>query len=93
MSKPKQFSPDEARRIGDSLSIDWRHANLDQFRTGLHSELEYVARDPETNVTDDDLRLAGRIVFAHLMEFPAYYTRLATREAEADKHREQEYAQ
>ena len=86
MSKPRQFNPDEARRIGDSLSIDWRHANLDQFRMGLHRELEYVARDPEMNVTDDDLRLTGRIVLAHLKEFPSYYTRFAELEAEAETH-------
>ncbi len=89
MNKPKQFNPDEARRIGDSLSIDWRHANLEQFRMGLHLELEYVARTPETNVTNDDMRLTGRIVLAHLKEFPAYYSRLATVEAEADKQRAQ----
>ena len=85
MSKPKQFCSDEARRIGDSLGIDWTHVDLEQFRLGLIVELEHGTRDPETNVTNDDLGLTGKIALAHLKEFPDYYTRLATLEAEANK--------
>ena len=87
MNMSKQFSADEARRIGDSLSIDWNHVDLEQFRMGLFVELEHGTRDPETNVTNDDLSLTGKIALAHLKEFPDYYTRLATLEAEADKQR------
>jgi hypothetical protein len=86
MSKPKQFSSDEARRIGDSLSIDWSHVDLEQFRMGLFVELEHGTKDPETNVTNDDMSLTGKIALAHLKEFPDYYTRLASLEAEADKY-------
>lgn len=86
MSKPKQFSSDEARRIGDSLGIDWDHVELDQFRRGLFVELEHGTKDPETNVTDDDMGLTGKIALAHLKEFPDYYTRLAALEAEADAY-------
>jgi hypothetical protein len=85
MSKPKQFSSDEAKRIGDALNIDWSHVDLEQFRMGLLVELEHGTRDPETNVTNDDLSLTGKIALAHLKEFPDYYTRLAALEAEADK--------
>ena len=87
MNMSKQFSADEARRIGDSLSIDWNHVDLEQFRMGLFVELEHGTRDPETNVTNDDLSLTGKIALAHLKEFPDYYTRLANMEAEADKQR------
>ncbi len=86
MSKPKQFSLDEAKRIGDSLSVDWSHVDLEQFRMGLLVELEHGTKDPETNLTNDDMGLTGKIALAHLKEFPDYYTRLATLEAEADKH-------
>jgi hypothetical protein len=48
--------------------------------------LEHGARDPETNVTNDDLSLTGRIAWAHLKEFPDYYTRLHKLEAEADAY-------
>jgi hypothetical protein len=87
MSKTQKFSPDEARRIGDSLGIDWSHVDLEQFRMGLLVELEHGTRDPETNVTNDDLSLTGKIALAHLKEFPDYYTRLAALEADADKQR------
>jgi len=87
MNKPRQFSTDEAKRIGDSLHIDWSHVDLEQFRTGLSVELEHGTRDPETNVTDDDAGLTGKIALAHLKEFPDYYTRLAALEAEAGAQR------
>jgi hypothetical protein len=51
---------------------------------GLLVELEHGTRDPETNVTDDDVSLTAKIALAHLKEFPDYYTRLAEMEAEAD---------
>jgi len=82
----KQFSSDEASRIGDFLHIDWNHVDLEQFRMGLFVELEHGTKDPETNVTNDDMSLTGKIALAHLKEFPDYYTRLATLEAEADKY-------
>jgi hypothetical protein len=85
MSKPQLFSPDEARRIGDTLIIDWGQVDLEQFRLGLFVELEHGTKDPETNMTNDDMSLTGKIALAHLKEFPDYYTRLAALEAEADK--------
>ena len=86
MSKSTQFSSDEAKRIGDSLGLDWDQVDLEQFCMGLLVELEHGTRDPETNVTDDDLTLTGKIALAHLREFPDYYTRLAKLEAEADTY-------
>ena len=38
-----------------------------------------------TNVTNDDVLLTGKIAWAHLKEFPDYYTRLDKLEAEADE--------
>jgi hypothetical protein len=86
MSKPIQFSSDEAKQIGDSLGVDWDQVDLEQFRMGLLVELEHGTRDPETNVTDDDVSLTAKIALAHLSEFPDYYTRLAKMEAEADAY-------
>ena len=74
---------EEARRVGASLGIDWTKIDLEQFRRGLEVELEHGARDPETNVTNDDLSLTGKIAWAHLKEFPDYYTRLGKLEAVA----------
>jgi Protein of unknown function (DUF5661) len=79
----RQISPEEAQQVGDSLGLDWHRIDLEQFRRGLEVELEHGARDPETNVTNDDLALTGKVAWAHLKEFPDYYTRLDKLEAEA----------
>lgn len=82
----RSISTDEARRIGDSLHVRWDKIALEQFRRGLEVEFEHGSRDPETNVTDDDELLTGKIAWAHLKEFPDYYTRLDKLEAEADAY-------
>ena len=74
----------EARRIGGTLGIDWTRVDPEQFRIGLEVEFEHGLRDPQTNVTGDDPLLTGKIAWAHLKEFPDYYTRLMQLEAEAD---------
>jgi hypothetical protein len=55
------MSAEEAQQVGASLGIDWEKIDLEQFRRGLEVELEHGARDPETNVTNDDLSLTGKI--------------------------------
>ncbi len=65
-----------ARAVGDLIGVDWRDVDLDEFRRGLAVELEHGRRDPETDVTHDDLTLTGKIAWAHLKELPDYYTRL-----------------
>ena len=89
MSAGQKFSADEARDIGEQLGIDWATAPFDveQFRSGLHVELEHGLHDLLTNVTDDDPLVTGKIALAHLNEFPDYYTRLARMEREAKQER------
>ena len=84
-----EFSSDDARRIGEKLKIDWASSPFDveQYRMGLNVELEHGARDPQTNVTNDDETLTGKIALAHLNEFPDYYTRLERMEEEAKAKR------
>ena len=84
--KEKRFSFGEAKQIGDTLDIDWKKFDVEQFRMGLEVELEHGRRDPKTNVTNDDPLLTGKIASAHLNEFPDYYTRLAKMEKEADDY-------
>ena len=86
MANKRQISAEEASKVGSTLGIDWTKVDLQQFRRGLEVELEHGARDPETNVTNDDLSLTGKIAWAHLKEFPDYYTRLDKLEAEADAY-------
>lgn len=86
MSPKREFTQQEAKRIGDALGINWEIVRIDEFQTGLGVELEHGARDLETNVTNDDLIQTGKIALAHLKEFPDYYTRLAKMEDEAEEY-------
>jgi hypothetical protein len=86
MSRGRKFTTGDAERIANELGIDWSQVDLEEFRMGLGVELEHGARDPETNVTNDDEILTGKIALAHLREFPDYYTRLEKLEAEADAY-------
>ena len=86
MAQNRRITAEEAKRVGATLGLDWAKVDVEQFRRGLEVELEHGARDPETNVTNDDLALTGKIAWAHLKEFPDYYTRLHKLEAEADAY-------
>jgi hypothetical protein len=86
MSTKRRINLEEARGIGTRLGIDWKRVDSEQFRRGLEVELEHGARDPETNVTNDDPLLTGKIAWAHLKEFADYYTRLDKLEAEAEAY-------
>jgi hypothetical protein len=81
------FTAEEARRIGETIGIEWATAPFDveQFRMGMDVELEHGLHDRATNVTDSDPVVTGKIALAHLNEFPDYYTRLAGMEAEAKR--------
>ncbi|MGL6279129.1 MAG: DUF5661 family protein [Gaiella sp.] len=83
----ERFTVEDARRIGTAIGIDWARSpfSADEFLTGLHVELEHGSHDPETNVTDDDPVLTGKIAWAHLKELPDYYTRLIAMEAAAER--------
>ena len=84
MTTKKHFTAEEAKRIGESLGIDWSEFDVEQYRMGLDVELEHGLVDPHTNVTDDDPTITGKIALAHLNEFSDYYTRLEKMEKEAE---------
>ncbi|MDD5692895.1 MAG: hypothetical protein PHU86_00210 [Patescibacteria group bacterium] len=84
MSEEKHFSGQEAKTIGDALGVDWTRWDIEQFRSGMDIELEHGTTDLHTNITDNDVMLTGKIVLAHLNEFPDYYTRLEKMENEAE---------
>jgi hypothetical protein len=83
----KGFTAEEARRVGQSIGIDWSSAPFDveQFRMGMDVELEHGLHDAATNVTGDDPLVTGKIALAHLREFPDYYTRLERMEEQAKR--------
>lgn len=82
----KNFTPEEAKTVGETLGIDWSKFDVEQFRMGMYVELEHGTRDQKTNVTNDDPLMTGKIALAHLNEFPDYYTRLEKLEKEAEKY-------
>jgi hypothetical protein len=86
MTSHARFTLDEARVAGERIGVDWDASrfDLEQFRMGMDVELEHGTREPETNVTDDDVIMTAKIARAHLNEFPDYYTRLAKMEAETE---------
>jgi len=86
METKKHFTTDEAQKVGEALGIDWSKFDVEQFRMGINVELEHGTRDLNTNVTNDDPIMTGKIALAHLNEFPDYYTRLEKLEKEAEKY-------
>jgi hypothetical protein len=90
MAQRTNFTTEEARQVGEQLGIDWASAPFDveQFRSGMGVELEHGLHDTQTNVTDDDPVMTGKIALAHLNEFPDYYVRLERMEEEAKGEQE-----
>jgi len=81
----KKFTSEEAKQVGETLKIDWQDFDVEQFRMGMDVELEHGLVDPETNVTNNDPLMTGKIALAHLREFSDYYTRLEKMETEAEE--------
>jgi hypothetical protein len=85
MSSKRKFTTEDATRIGNALGVRWAEVSIEEFHAGLAVELEHGAHDPETDVTNDDELLTGKIALAHLKEYPDYYTRLAQLEKDAEE--------
>jgi hypothetical protein len=79
----KKLNSNDAKMIGDDLGINWNEVKLEEFTKGVSVELEHGTKYPETNVTNNDKELTGKIAWAHLKEFPDYYTRLKKLEKKA----------
>ena len=82
MENKKHFTVEEAQKIGRALGINWSKFDVEQFRMGLDVELEHGLINSQTNVTNDDPLMTGKIALAHLNEFSDYYTRLKKMEKE-----------
>jgi hypothetical protein len=85
MTEIRRTSPEEARRVGDAIGVDWNRFDLDQFRIGMDVEFEHGSHDPQTDVTRDDPITTGKIALAHMKDFPDYYERLERMEREAER--------
>ena len=81
----KSFTIEEAKEIGEQLGITWDKYDVEQFRMGMDVELEHGTIDENTNVTNDNPLMTGKITLAHLNELPDYYTRLEEMEKQGEK--------
>ena len=70
MLEHKVFTNGQAKIIGEALNIKWDKFNIEQFRMGLVVELEHGIIDLDTNVTNNDPLITGKIALAHLEEYP-----------------------
>ncbi|HVN62837.1 MAG TPA: DUF5661 family protein [Gaiellaceae bacterium] len=86
MTETRRTTAEEARRVGDEIGVDWTRFDLEQFRAGMDVEYEHGSHDPQTNVTNDDPIVTGKIALAHMKEFPDYYERLERMEREAEQY-------
>ena len=82
----KKLDSKDAKEIGDDIGIDWKEVKLEEFTKGINVEFEHGTRFPETDVTNNDKILTGKIAWAHLKEFPDYYSRLSKMETEATEY-------
>jgi hypothetical protein len=82
----KEFSLAEARQIGEKLGIDFTRYDIEQFRRWLEVEMEHGSQISETNITNDDVYMTGKIAWAHLHELPDYYSRLDKMEQDAESN-------
>ena len=80
----KHFIEEQAKEVGEKLGIKWDKFDVNQFRRGMDVELEHGTINSNTNVSDDDPLITGKIALAHLNEFPDYYDRLDKMEKEAE---------
>jgi Protein of unknown function (DUF5661) len=85
MGEARRTTSEEARRVGETIGVDWSRCDLEQFRSGMDVEFEHGSHDPQTDVTGDDPIVTGKIALAHMKEFPDYYERLERMEAEAER--------
>jgi len=82
----KKLDSKDAKEIGEELGIDWNKVDIDEFTKGVNVEFEHGTKFPETNVTNNDKNMTGKIAWAHLNEFPDYYTRLEKLEKTAGEY-------
>ncbi|MEH7380874.1 DUF5661 family protein [Bacillus sp. JJ1533] len=85
VARAKSFSREEAAAIALLLGIDFNKTkfDLDEFWMGVNTELEHGSIKSQTNVTEDNPIITGKIALAHLNEIPDYYKRLKVLEQEA----------
>jgi len=70
-----KFTLEQANEIAVKLGVDFSQKEYTpaEFTVGMNVELEHGTENPDTNITNDDPILTGKIALAHLNEVPMYY--------------------
>ena len=71
----KKFVLSEAIEIAKSLKIDFNKVDYtpEDYLEGINIELEHGVVDSNTNVSNNDPLITGKIALAHLNELSNYY--------------------
>ncbi|MGE4353273.1 MAG: DUF5661 family protein [Oscillospiraceae bacterium] len=71
----KKFTRSDALAIAKQLGVDFDKEafTAEDYVEGINIELEHGTVDPQTNVSNDDPLITGKIALAHLKELPCYY--------------------
>lgn len=69
------YSKEEILFVAQLLGITFDKFTINDLVTGVNIELEHGKKNPQTNVTNDDLLFTMKIALAHLNEFPNYYNK------------------
>ena len=81
-----EMSEEVAKWIGTKIGIKWDEVDFTpaQLLVGIDHEFEHGTKDPETNVTDDDVEETAKIAWVHLKEDKDYYEKLDKLEGSQD---------
>lgn len=75
----------QAKQIGNKLGVNFQVYPLKNFQYGMQIELEHGFKCGRIcNITDNNLLKTGKIVLAHILEYPDYYERLEKLEKQAE---------
>jgi transcriptional regulator NrdR family protein len=85
----KRFTIEDAKEFIRVMKLDMRKEKFGkkEILNGLNVEIEHGTVNKETNVTNDDLIMTGKIALAHLREFSNYYELLEKMEKEGNKNK------
>ena len=67
------FTLKDALWFVNEMGIELNEFSIKDLLVGMNIELEHGLVSPETNVSNDDLIITGKIALAHLREYPNYY--------------------
>ncbi|HKZ45038.1 MAG TPA: DUF5661 family protein [Anaerolineales bacterium] len=87
MKKRKQISIEDARRIGDSLYLDWEQVDLKQFHQGLVKKHKQYTLSPGLGPTYQSVIKTGKVILAHMQNIPDYFNHLDNLRSEVEKYR------